>query len=194
MSTELTPVDTYHTTTTAPADGDPANGATFQAGLQDLADNALYLKNIVDGLHLHGAQFDIAGSSIATDGLFTVVGTAPTVGYLTYIEGATNQIEVPESGLYEITLSGDFRNSSDATAGATTQVAIRKNGVTVNQGVFTNYRVLATTGSAVGISGTVLVEITTPASERITVANPMADLGGVAVDARLTIKRIAALP
>lgn len=50
MSTELSPAaDTYHSTVTAPSDGDAANGTNFQAGIQDCADNARYVRDRCPG-------------------------------------------------------------------------------------------------------------------------------------------------
>lgn len=48
MPVNLVPVDAFPPNFRAPDDGDPANGATFQAGLQDAADAATNLKARLD--------------------------------------------------------------------------------------------------------------------------------------------------
>lgn len=50
MPTNITDVDTFSATVTAPADGDAGNGATFQAGIQLLSNRTRNLKNRADGI------------------------------------------------------------------------------------------------------------------------------------------------
>lgn len=50
MPANITDADTFTATVQAPADGDTANGATFQLAPQDLADRTRYLYNRMESL------------------------------------------------------------------------------------------------------------------------------------------------
>lgn len=119
----ITDVDQFTEPVRAPADGDPANGETFQDGLQDLANRTRYLKNRVDGHETRvgdlenalptkvtagSARYTVSGSGLSGNTRATLNQEFADTGFV--LVGG-NRITVPKIGRYMVTLNVWLTNS-----------------------------------------------------------------------------------
>lgn len=166
-------VDGYAGGTYTPTDPIVINGDGLQTSVVPATGNAVTNKTYVDGLiaKSHGAQFGLSGSAVTIGSKLTVTGTGPTVGSSGYTEAATNEIQVPEAGLYLISVSGVFACGDTALITLLT-ARVKKGATTVGDACGVRF----SSGGGGGtdpalIHSTMMAQITTPASERITVEN-----------------------
>lgn len=89
MTVNLTDSDTFTDPVRAPDDGDPANGATFQAGLQDLANRTRNHKNRLDTLSGRALCLITTGATVAPADLTLSVASSG----ITLVGG--NSVELP---------------------------------------------------------------------------------------------------
>lgn len=184
MPTTITPVDAWPADFTSVAAGDSANGTNEASHIQKLANAALYLKNLVDGLV---TDLDALTTAVNTDlearaydgyvPANTPGGTPDTdtipiagIGISSGWTLASNEIEVPSAGYYLILLRGDVtmpdNTVSDPKAAI---VAIRVGGTIV--GYATGRRWSTEGTDLTTITGHVLHAISTPATGKISFTN-----------------------
>lgn len=136
---------------------------------------------------LHAAQFTLTGAAPYGAALTVTTRT----GYTSYTEPTPNEIQVPEDGLYEVTVTGGFQtdNTSD---NATISLRLRKAGSGAGDGFGTR------PGTSVGAAGlvafTFLVTVDDPATDTISVAANSSSYTITSAGARLVIKRIGPVP
>src|SRR5690606_10698970 len=108
----ITDLDQFTEPAPAPADREPANGATFQDGLQDLANRTRYLKNQLD--RQRGTlQFSLSGSvSALLGGSFTISDLEDPSGedLLDASVNAGTTLLLPDDGPWCIWLVGNMQH------------------------------------------------------------------------------------
>lgn len=190
MSANLTDSGTFTNPIVAPADGDAANGTTFQAGLQGLANRTRYNKNRIDKLFGGVAKYTFAASPTA-DAYITLTEAIDPNGIGAIV---SNQVEVVEAGIYRVSLTIEGTNAS-ASANTVMGIELRVGGTRELRA--TTVRATASASQPMTIAAGTVLNITTPASQRIGVYNP--DIIGVPLAGRydaitsgssLTIERI----
>lgn len=173
MPVNLTPSNIFPTNFRAPDDGDPANGATFQAGLQDAADAATYLKGEVDGHDVAignlqasrvvagRARYHINDGTGSTTDLEFVEEFADT-GFA--LVSSNKAIQVPAPGGYEIWWrTRALSDTSNPVVDAGSRLRI--GGVTKDVALATRWS--GSAGNSVLAHGRCTVNITDPATEVI---------------------------
>src|SRR5690606_27046015 len=197
----ITDVDQFTEPVRAPADGDPANGETFQDGLQDLANRTRNLKNRVDGHETRVGDLEnalptkvTAGSArynIATTPSDGSGGTGPialteafeTGGY-TLVSG--NSVRVPAAGQYLI--SAHVRRQSDGQENPlllSAAVGVASGGA-ASGGV---HRWSATTSIEIIVAASAVVNVTDPATQLVQVF--ISGGGGINAGSYFTIARVS---
>lgn len=178
----ITPVNEFTEPVRAPADGDAGNAETFAAGLQDLANQATWLRHRSSSF-----RAAITGSAVPSGNLLTL-GSGASFGTGADYDLTANEVAVPEPGQYLISVAGKASSSrpeSSMNFGFRILVggssAVRLDGT----------RFSTATGDKILISGSYLANITDPATQKITVAAYEGVSGGVTPeDAHLTIVRV----
>lgn len=100
MPNNITDVDTFTDPIQAPADGDALNATTLDLAPQGLANRTRHNKNRLDA----GAEYfvgQITGTSVAILGTWTLTTVSKSSGFSL----ASNQVTVPEDGLYEVSIA-----------------------------------------------------------------------------------------
>jgi hypothetical protein len=170
MTQNLTDNPAWVANVRAPADGDPANAATFAAGHQDAADRTAYLKQQLETSQLAViAKLTPSASSLAD------AGTLGLSVHLGYPSGdwnvSSNQLQVPSAGLYRVSLNALILPASDLSVIIECRVGA--------SGVVKRFvgPIQVSPAATVMVSGETLIPITTPASEKIWLKN----LSGTAI-------------
>lgn len=186
MPVNLTPTNAFPTNFRAPGDGDPANGATFQAGHQDAADAATYLKTQVDNHALDIAALQ-GGRVVASGARYLIKdGTGATTD-LEFEEvfadsgfalvSSNKAIQVPAPGRYLISWRTRARSG---TTNPVVDVGSRLRVGGTNRDVALATRWDDSAGTHVLAHGRCTAFITTPATETIQL-RPVAGTGEPAV-------------
>jgi hypothetical protein len=170
MGTNITDVDVFTDPIVAPADGDPGSGATFQISPQGLANRTRNHKNRLDAIDLlftarqqhyqedldgtattAGSNMPLNNTGIISDGAFSKTGET---------------IQVPAAGTYAVTITASM--TTTATGNPQLMSMTLKRGATTEE-TQSQHRQTASASSYVPFALSCLVEITTPASERLSV-------------------------
>jgi hypothetical protein len=168
MTINLTDSDTFTSAIAAPADGDPANGTTFQVGLQGLANRTHYLNvrrasmdAALSGVGKTWANLAMSASLVSINTKFGLSGTV-TGGDAAITGGDT--LTFSQSGLYFLTAqaalqAGDTANPTrtgfNLDVGGATVLAAEGDRLSanVNDYVFltVSYLLAASAGTALSV-------------------------------------------
>lgn len=184
MPQNLTGTDAFTDPVPCIDDGDPASGANFALDGQALANRTTWLKNRI-AAHEQFAEFAITGTALAMDAKFTMTESIdPSASYSVT---STTDIEVPAAGYYEITVAMGIQVSGSGDPG---QGGVQLFKGAVSQVIVEVWR-YAATDDQMQLHITKLVQVTTPASERISLKAYSATDTTAYTNAFLSIKRLS---
>jgi len=179
MPSNITDVDAFTDPIVAPADGDSANAATFQAAPQGLANRTRNLKNRVDVIEAALTALQTAAATATFDGTLThgepdgvanaakltLSGAGTPTGWVV----ASDEVEVPSNGRYLVLIRSEVRLPDDSSDDEEAIVAIKAGSTTY--GYATGRRFKADGSVGTDISGFAVILITTKASQKISFVN-----------------------
>jgi hypothetical protein len=158
---------------------------TVESGGSLLADAAT--TDLVKVSQQVAAWYGISGTSLSAGSKFTLAEAGEVGGFTV----ASNEVEVPQTGLYFITLYAHMVNAGTANPqDVDIQISLTSSLVVAN---IRNTRFSATAADGVLMVGTALADITTPASEKVRVVANDTELQGVSgatLAHKLTIVRV----
>lgn len=106
-----------------------------------------------------GAQYTLSGSGLADGAKFTVSESFTYGGTFTIV---SNAVRVPRAGIWQAQFTLIYSNSDNATNPLECKATLRCPGIT---GAFSGIRYSASSTAKTVIHGTLIAEVTTPASD-----------------------------
>jgi hypothetical protein len=161
MPKNLTPVAEYTGNVTVPLGGDARTALSVETPIQTVTNRAAYAKAHLDVLEQY-ANYGITGN--AASGATLTLSLLDKNGTFTL---ASNEVELPAAGTYLVSLCM-IATSLDTTNPLAMGLTLKKGASTVEQ--ISNRRYSGTAGDSVNCALTSTVVVTTPSSEKLSVA------------------------